>query len=70
MNAKVLVSAGGRRQIREIRTGNSYASHHDLRAHFGLGEAESVEKVEVTWADGSKTVLTDVAARRILAVAP
>ena len=38
LGAKVYVTAGGVTQVREVRTGNSYASHNDLRAHFGLGE--------------------------------
>jgi hypothetical protein len=65
MNARVLVTAAGKTQVREVRTGNSYASHHDLRVHFGLGEAEAAERVEILWADGTKTVLTDLAARQI-----
>jgi len=70
MNAKVIVTAGGRKHLREVRTGNAYASHSDLRAHFGLGDAESVEEVRVIWADGTEKILTDVKARQILLVRP
>jgi hypothetical protein len=70
LNAKVLVTANGKTQLREIRTGNSYASHNDLRAHFGLNATETAERVEVIWADGSKTVRENVPARRILKVTP
>ncbi len=68
LGARVYVTAGGRTQVREVRTGNSYASHHDLRVHFGLGDAERAEKVEVRWADGTATTLTDVPARRLLRI--
>ncbi len=70
LNAKVLLTAGGRTQLREVRTGNSFASHHDLRVHFGLGENDTAERVEIRWADGTKKVLTNVKARRILRVTP
>jgi hypothetical protein len=37
IGARVTVEAGGRRQVREVRSGGSYLSQNDLRAHFGLG---------------------------------
>ena len=70
LNAKVLLTAGGKTQLREVRTGNSYASHHDLRVHFGLGGNATAERVEIRWADGTKQVLTNVKARQILRVTP
>src|SRR4030088_1426614 len=35
-------------------SGGSYASTHDPRLHFGLGEATSVDMVEVHWPSGAK----------------
>ncbi|MEN8150959.1 MAG: CRTAC1 family protein [Planctomycetota bacterium] len=70
MNAKVFVTAGGVTQMREIRTGNSYASHNDLRAHFGLGSAEVASEVRIRWADGTEKKLTNIDARQILVVRP
>ena len=40
------------RQTREVRSGGSYLSHNDFRAHFGLGRAEKIEAVEVRWPSG------------------
>jgi len=68
MNAKVILTAGGKSQIREVRTGNAYASHNDLRVHFGLGDADSVEKIEIRWADGTTKTLENIKARQILRV--
>jgi len=47
IGARVTVDAGGRRQIREVRSGGSYLSQNDLRAHFGLGDDAAPVEVEV-----------------------
>jgi enediyne biosynthesis protein E4 len=47
IGARVTVEAGGRRQIREVRSGGSYLSQNDLRAHFGLGDYGGPVGVEV-----------------------
>jgi predicted nucleotidyltransferase len=52
IGAKVTVEAGGRRQTTAIRGDGSYLSHSDLRAHFGLGEATKVSRVEIRWPSG------------------
>jgi hypothetical protein len=51
--AELTVLAGGRRFIRTVNPGGSYLSHNDVRAHFGLGQAERVEALQVRWPDGS-----------------
>ncbi|MCH7665347.1 MAG: CRTAC1 family protein, partial [Acidobacteria bacterium] len=38
---------------RRVRTEGSYASARDPRIVFGLGGAAAVEKIRVTWPDGS-----------------
>jgi hypothetical protein len=52
IGARVTLFAGNRRRIRELRSSSSYLSHEDLRAHFGLGDAAKVDRVEVRWPDG------------------
>jgi len=47
IGARVTVEAAGRRQIREVRSGGSYLSQNDLRAHFGLGDYTGPVDVEV-----------------------
>ena len=39
-------------QMDELRSGGSYFSQNDLRLHFGLDQAKTVEKVEVRWLSG------------------
>jgi hypothetical protein len=52
IGARVIVEAGGRRQIREVLSGSSYLSQSDLRQHFGLGTARKADQVEVHWLGG------------------
>jgi len=47
IGGRVTVEAAGRRQIREVRSGGSYLSQNDLRAHFGLGGHAGPVDVEV-----------------------
>jgi enediyne biosynthesis protein E4 len=47
---------------------NGYLVSNDPRAHFGLGTATQADLVEITWPDGSKQTLTNVAADQILKV--
>ena len=45
---------------RVIRSGASFLSQHELVATFGLGEADSIERIEIQWPGGSLTTLRDV----------
>jgi hypothetical protein len=47
----------GRVQVRQIVTGDSYLGQHANTAHFGLGDAEQVDEVEVRWPNGKITLL-------------
>jgi hypothetical protein len=52
VGALVTVVAGGRRILRCIESSSSYLSSSDPRAHFGLGQIEAVDSIEVLWPDG------------------
>ncbi|HSF18893.1 MAG TPA: CRTAC1 family protein [Vicinamibacteria bacterium] len=45
---------GGRRQVRWASSDGSYASASDRRIHFGLGDADTIESLEISWPDGSR----------------
>ena len=68
IGSRVVVAAGGRQMVRDLASGGSYLSAHDQRLHFGLGHLESVDRVEVTWPDGSRTLLQDVPAGQFLTI--
>lgn len=56
IGARLKITAGGATQTEEIRSGGSYLSQHDFRAHFGLGAATKVDRVEVKWPSGATEI--------------
>jgi hypothetical protein len=68
IGAWVRLRAGGREQVREVRTSGSFASANDPRAHFGLGAAAKVDLLEVKWPSGAKQTLADVPVDRVVVV--
>ena len=50
--ARVEISAGGLKQVEEVRANSSFESASDSRLHFGLGKAASVESVVIHWPSG------------------
>ena len=62
IGAKVVVVAGGKRQVLEVRAGSSYASTEDVRPLVGLGSATIVDSVIVRWSLGGIDVATDIPA--------
>ena len=68
VGARVIVSAGGTEQLGGVIIGSSYLSTNDPRPHFGLGDSELADWVEIRWPDGDVQRLTDIAANQILAV--
>ena len=62
IGARVTIHAAGVTQFNEVRSGGSYLSQNDLRPHFGLGAADKMDTVEVSWPSGQTEVLRDVPA--------
>ena len=52
VGARVVVESGGRRQFASRSGGGSYQSASDPRLNIGLGTADHVDAVEVTWPSG------------------
>jgi len=55
-------------QIEEVRSCNGYYSASDLRIHFGLGEAKTVDLVEIKWPSGAVDSLKDLDVNRLYVV--
>jgi hypothetical protein len=61
LNARVKIVAGGMTQTDEVHSGGSYLSQNDLRLHFGLGSATTVDSIEVHWPSGRVEQLKNLA---------
>jgi hypothetical protein len=52
IGATVYVTANGMKQRGDVISGGSYMSSNDFRPHFGLGQATTVDAIEVHWPSG------------------
>jgi hypothetical protein len=53
VGATVYLTAGGQKQRADVLSGGSYESSNDQRPHFGIGDATSVDSIEVHWPSGA-----------------
>ena len=68
IGARVTLTANGRRQMQEVRSGGGYNSQSDFRLHFGLGKAQLIEGMEIRWPSGEIQKLSGVKANQVLTV--
>ena len=68
MGARLTLTAGGLTQIREIAGGGSYLSQSDLRAHFGVGAATQIDKLEIAWPSGEHQTFTGFPANQFYSI--
>ncbi len=62
IGAKVVVEAGGRRLVRTLLAGDGYLAQSSKWIHFGLDDAQRVERMEVVWPDGRRQAFAELAA--------
>jgi hypothetical protein len=72
IGARLEVEAGGKKQIREVRTGSSYLSQNALAAHFGVGKSERIDRLTVRRPGTPRTVqvFVNLPANRRLVIGP
>ena len=64
----VTVTTGSIRQRAVVQSGTSYLSQNDMRQHFGLGAATTVDSIEVRWPDGTTTRQTAVKPNQVVTI--
>ena len=64
----IRISAGDDRQMRVVSAGDGYASQFSRVAHFGLGENEVIEELEVLWPNGKKQIFEGVLADQMIEI--
>ena len=68
IGARLILSAGPRRLLREVQSGSSYLAQNDLRAHFGLGQAARADRLEVRWPGGATDTFENMPANHVFTV--
>ncbi|MCL6523550.1 MAG: CRTAC1 family protein [Thermoflavifilum sp.] len=65
VGAKVLLEWNGMQQIQVVTDGIGFSSQNSHRIHFGLGKSTRVDRVEIFWPSGKRTILTDLQADKL-----
>jgi hypothetical protein len=68
IGARLTLTVGQQRQLRDVQSGSSYLGQNDLRAHFGLGQAARADRLEITWPSGATETVENLAANQIVTV--
>ncbi len=69
IGARARVVTGKHSQVDEVNSGTSVMSQNDLRLHFGLGQAKTVDLIEVKWPTTQKIEkFTNVETNQILTI--
>jgi len=68
IGATVVLTSRGVRQAKAVLSQSSYYSHDDLRVHFGLGEEQQADQLDITWPSGQTETLKNVKGRRVVTI--
>lgn len=68
IGAKVVVTAGDKKQVLVNQWATSYLSSNDQRIHIGLGKQKAVDSLEITWTDGKKEVCRNIACNQYIII--
>ncbi len=68
LGATITVEAGGQVQTHQVTSGGTYLGQGERVAHFGLGTATAIDRLEVDWGNGKKTRLRKIQADQYLVV--
>ena len=66
IGTKVVATIGDSQHMEVLTAGDGYLSQSSKMLYFGMADAKSVDKLEVTWPDGSKMSYSDVACNQQL----
>ncbi len=64
IGSRVDLVIGKRRFMQAVVGGGSYYSQSDFALHFGLGDADTIDAIEIAWPNGLRQRWTDLAGNR------
>lgn len=68
IGCRIKISAGNKVQTAQKKSTTGYLSQNDARVHFGLAEADVIDKIEIKWPSGKEQVLENIKVNQILKV--
>ncbi len=68
IGARLSALVNGQTLIRELFPANTFASQAPALVHFGLGQANNIDRLTIRWPSGKVQVLTDLRADRHIVV--
>lgn len=68
IGSQVTVHSGDRSWIDEVQSGRGYQGHYGLRLHFGLGDHNHIDRIQVKWLGGGLQTIDDVAVDQVLTI--
>jgi hypothetical protein len=68
IGARLRMTVAGRTFVDEVTSGSSYLAQHDLRVHFGLGQAARADRLEIAWPSGRVDVVQTLPANHVITV--
>ncbi len=66
VGAKLTLKQGAKKQVREIRAGESYGISNTHCIIFGLGSNSAIDEIEVCWPDGKKDHIAGLQPNKIV----
>jgi len=69
LGAKVMLTSAGEKQYIDHSPYRGFMSTMDERVHFGLGQADRVDSLEVIWPDGRYQLLRDIGVDQAITIA-
>ncbi len=68
LGALVTVEAGGKTQVAINQWSMGYLSNNDPRLHLGLGTAEKIDRLVVSWPDGEQQTFENLETKRYITI--
>jgi len=69
IGARVKVVSGNLTLIDEVHSGRGYQSHYGMRLHFGLGDRDKVDRIEVRWIGGGIDIVENIHSDQLVTIA-
>ena len=68
LGAQLSIWYQGNQQFYEHYPSRGYLSTHDAGAHFGIGTAQQVDSIKITWPDNRQQLLTNIRADQVVVI--